>query len=61
MNPLPSVSKAYAMIMVDESQRKTAGTHSSRESLDSVALYAGKGPYQRDISSAEEEELRSIL
>lgn len=27
MNPLPNVSKAYAMIVSDESQRSTSGMH----------------------------------
>lgn len=56
MNPLPNVSKTYAMIMADESQRTTAGTHSSREPLDSVALYAGKGPHQRDTRNFQQKK-----
>lgn len=56
MNPLPSVTTTYAMIMADESQRKTAETHSSRESLDSKALYAGKGPYQRDTRNFQQQK-----
>ncbi|XP_015162188.1 uncharacterized protein [Solanum tuberosum] len=50
MSPLPNVNKAYAMIMADESQRATAGTHSSKDMLESTSLYAGKGQHiQRNV------------
>lgn len=48
MNPLPNVSKAYAMIVEDKGQRMTAGTQSRRESLEPIALYAGRGNFQRN-------------
>lgn len=56
MNPLPSVSKAYAMIMADESQRTTAGTHTGKETLDPVALYAGKGHPQRNPRNSQQKK-----
>lgn len=43
MNPLPSVSKAYAMITSDESQRITAGSRISGDVHESMVMYAGKG------------------
>ena len=48
MNPLPNVSKAYAMIVADEGQRMTAGTQSRREIMERTALYAGRGNFQRN-------------
>ena len=48
MNPLPNVSKAYAMIVADEGQRMTAGTQSRREIMEPTALYAGRGNFQRN-------------
>ncbi|XP_055823211.1 uncharacterized protein LOC129891757 [Solanum dulcamara] len=42
INPLPSVSKAYAMITSDESQRLTAGSRISGDVHESMALYAGR-------------------
>lgn len=42
LNPLPSVSKAYAMIMADESQRLTASSHVGNNVPEQIALYAGK-------------------
>ncbi|XP_049411245.1 uncharacterized protein LOC125874406 isoform X2 [Solanum stenotomum] len=48
MNPLPSVGKAYAMIMGDEGQRTTANLHTGGSILESTALYAaGKGNLQK--------------
>lgn len=43
MNPLPTVGKAYAMIVSDESQRMTAGTRMNGDVSNSTALYTGKG------------------
>lgn len=43
MNPLPSVSRTYAMITSDESQRMTADSKISRDMHESMALYAGRG------------------
>ncbi|KAH0664259.1 hypothetical protein KY284_029190 [Solanum tuberosum] len=43
MNPMPSVSKAYAMIVADESQRVTAGSRTGGDLNESMALYAGRG------------------
>ncbi|XP_010327249.1 uncharacterized protein [Solanum lycopersicum] len=48
MNPLPNVSKAYAMIVANEGQRMTAGTQSRREIMEPTALYAGRGNFQRN-------------
>ncbi|KAH0652569.1 hypothetical protein KY289_030247 [Solanum tuberosum] len=45
MNPLPSVSKAYAMIVSNESQRNTSGMHTGGNTVEGTALYAGKGNY----------------
>ncbi|KAH0776254.1 hypothetical protein KY290_007665 [Solanum tuberosum] len=43
MNPIPSVSKAYAMIAADESQRVTAGSRINSDLNDSMTLYAERG------------------
>ncbi|KAL3378352.1 hypothetical protein AABB24_004325 [Solanum stoloniferum] len=45
MNPLPTIGKAYAMLMADEGQRMTASSHAVGGILDPdpTALYAGKG------------------
>lgn len=42
MSPLPSVSKAYTILMADESQRMTANSQMGTNTLESIALYAGK-------------------
>ncbi|KAH0658953.1 hypothetical protein KY285_027501 [Solanum tuberosum] len=54
MNPMPSVSKAYAMIVADESQRVTAGSRINSDLNDSMALYAerGKGVHYSNESMA---------
>ena len=44
MNHLPTVGKAYAMLMADEGQHLTASSSTGGISnLDPTALYAGKG------------------
>ncbi|KAK4736843.1 hypothetical protein R3W88_000540 [Solanum pinnatisectum] len=43
MNHLPSVSKAYAMIISDESQRMIAGSRLSKDAHESLVIYAGRG------------------
>lgn len=42
MNPLPTVSKAYAMIVSDENQHVTVGSTSGGDVNESLALYAEK-------------------
>lgn len=48
MNPLPSVGKAYAMIISDESQRVTSGMRTTGDVIEAAALYAGRENYSRD-------------
>lgn len=47
MNPLPSVGKAYVMIMADKGQRMTANIHVGGNMLEQTALYAGRGNFQQ--------------
>ncbi|XP_055823005.1 uncharacterized protein LOC129891614 [Solanum dulcamara] len=47
INPLPSIGKAYAMIMAHEGQRMTARSHIGGGILESTALYAGKENYPK--------------
>lgn len=54
MSLLPSVSKAYAMIISDEGQRITSGSHVSGDTSEATVLFAGKGNYRNTY--AEEKE-----
>ncbi|XP_049386222.1 uncharacterized protein LOC125850410 [Solanum stenotomum] len=45
---LPSVSKAYAMIMADESQRVTSSMRTGGDMIKVTSLYAGRGNYSRN-------------
>ncbi|KAH0671915.1 hypothetical protein KY284_023002 [Solanum tuberosum] len=45
---LPSVSKAYAMIMADESQRVTSSMRTGGDMIEVTSLYAGRGNYSRN-------------
>lgn len=45
MNPLPNVSKAYALIVSDESQRHTSEMHTGGNMIEATTLYAGRGNY----------------
>lgn len=40
-NPLPSVGKAYAMIVADEGQRLTANTYAGHNVQEQMALFVG--------------------
>lgn len=45
MNPLPNVDKAYAMIVLDESQRVTSGMRTRGDILEATTMYASKMNY----------------
>lgn len=47
MSPLPSVGKAYAMIMADEGQRLAANLHIGNSMPEQMALYADKSSLPR--------------
>lgn len=44
-NPFPSVNKAHAMLIADESQRMTAGIRINGDIPESMSLYAMKDGY----------------
>uniref|UniRef100_A0A3Q7EC46 Reverse transcriptase Ty1/copia-type domain-containing protein n=1 Tax=Solanum lycopersicum TaxID=4081 RepID=A0A3Q7EC46_SOLLC len=45
MNPLPTVGKAYAMIISDENQRITSGLRYGGDVIEATTLYANRGGY----------------
>lgn len=47
ISPLPSVGKAYAMIMADEGQRLAASSHVGSGMPEQIVLYAGKGTFPK--------------
>ncbi|XP_027774524.1 uncharacterized protein LOC114078089 [Solanum pennellii] len=45
MNPLPTVGKAYAMIVSDENQRITSGLRNGGDVIEATTLYANRSGY----------------
>lgn len=45
LSPLASVSKVYAIIMSDESQRITSTMRTREDMVDNTTLLAGRGTY----------------
>ncbi|KAH0635710.1 hypothetical protein KY289_035625 [Solanum tuberosum] len=61
INPLPNVSKAYAMIMAHEGQRMTAGIQSRKEILEPTTPYVGRGNFQRNNDAGRGNIQRNIM
>lgn len=51
MSSLPSVSKAYTVIMADEGQRLTANSHMGSNAPEQIAMFVGKGNFPRKFQS----------
>lgn len=61
MSPLPSVGKAYAMIIEDEGQRLTASSHISSYAPEQLALYAGRDNFPKKFQSRKKIGTRFVI
>ncbi|XP_015159919.1 uncharacterized protein [Solanum tuberosum] len=61
MHPLPSVGKAYTMIVADESQIITSGTRIGGDMVENIALYTGRRGYNPGHNHTDGDKVESPM